>query len=101
MVAGAQSEVQKLREQIDRDGDGTITRQEFLHFYREREGELFSAYLTLCEYTEKTARLTAASLRKGLEALGMKASDEEVREFVRKVRLVWVRKEGETEGVRE
>jgi hypothetical protein len=71
----------------NQDGDGLISEQEFLAFYRDRERVLLDAYLELCEENEKEMRLTPASLRKGLAALDMKASDEEIHEFVDKLDL--------------
>jgi hypothetical protein len=82
----SEADIKQVLERLDGDKDGKITEKDFLEFYRKREDELFESYLTVCEYTEQRARLTAASLRQGLEAMGLRASDEEIRGFVRKVR---------------
>ncbi len=81
------SYIQELYARIDGDNNMSINLKEFSEFYRQREKELWAAYEVLSEHvpngSEKTKRqLKSDTLRKGLNKLAMKASDDEIRRFV-------------------
>jgi Ca2+-binding EF-hand superfamily protein len=79
----AESDLEALVHKIDTDKSNTISFDEFKTFYREREATLYTAFTTLNDGSRQIAGITAASLRSGLGVMNLKASDDEIRQFVR------------------
>lgn len=81
----ADTDLQALVCKIDTDKSNTVSFEEFKAFYREREETLYTAFVNLNSSHQRNSVLTAASVRGGLSAMNLKASDEEIRKFIQRL----------------
>jgi Ca2+-binding EF-hand superfamily protein len=73
--------IQQLNLKIDKNSDGVISWAEYVSFYRAREKELIESF----DQLSSNSSVTSGSMRTALAVLGIKASDEEVRQFIVKL----------------